>query len=272
MQGNDFPGVEHPERLKYLHRTVQEAERGYSKGDAEDPVYRTRVEELHSYLDELRFTGNGYRAIDTEGETFIDRLSYRTAMAAAITSMYAAEARAFALVRPPGHHAHRDLTHGFCLLNNMALATKQLLENGERVLVLDIDVHHGCGTEELLEGEPNAHMISIYQKGIWPQDKHFTYAENCTHIPLEGRIQNTNYQRVFEEQVLPEIEHFNPSVIGVSLGLDTFSDEQFGWELTPEILRTIRKILQKRQLFGVLEGGYTARNVREGIAAFVEEP
>jgi len=154
----------------------------------------------------------------------------------------------------------------------MALATKQLLDNGERVLVLDLDVHHGCGTEELLENEKDAYMISLYQKDIWPKDAHYVYADNCLHLPLEGKVRDREYLEVFRSRVLPSIESFNPSVIGVSLGLDTFDDEQFAWHLTQQSLREIRKELKKYQIFGILEGGYEPRNVHKGVEAFLQDP
>ncbi len=272
-QGAQFPGREHPNRLEDCTSFLRDAECVFTSGDEDDPSFLDKISSLHEYLEDLHFSEKrGFAPIDEEEETFIDRLSYKTAIAAAMTSIYAAEARGFALVRPPGHHAHRSFTHGYCLLNNMALATKQLLENGERVLVLDLDVHHGCGTEELLENERDAFMISLYQKKIWPEDTHYTYADNCLHLPLEGRVRDREYLEAFQSRVVPAIETFKPSIIGVSLGLDTFDDEQFAWELSTQSILEIRKALQKYQMFGVLEGGYEAENVSKGIKAFVEEP
>ena len=152
----------------------------------------------------------------------------------------------------------------------MAIATKHLLEQGERVLVLDLDIHHGCGTEELLEEEKNAHIISLYQQGIWPGDKHYTFAANCTHLPIEGTVDDKRYLNILREQVLPEIDAWNPTRIGVSLGFDTFIGEQFGWNLTAETIRTIKKMLKERSTFAILEGGYTPSAVRAGIEALIE--
>ncbi len=270
-QGKANPGKEHPERLSLLEDIVFSSEHIFSLGDEEDPELLARIEAMHSYREDLQFQDAG-EAIDDEKETFVDSLAYKAACAGVATSIYAAEAHGFALVRPPGHHAHRELTHGYCLFNNMALAAKTLLENGERVLVLDLDVHHGCGTEELLADEEDACMISIYQKNIWPEANHFAYAQNCTHIPLSGRIRDAEYLHIFEKQVLPEIEEWNPSVIGVSLGLDTFSDEQFGWELTAHAIKRIRQLLKRKQLFAILEGGYTEQAVFDGVCAFLKEP
>lgn len=270
VQGRDFPGPEHPDRFIHLRRRIEQGERAYNKGDEDNADLQTRIEAAHSYAEELRFRGGGIRAIDHEGETFIDRLSYRTACAAVATSIYAAEARGFALVRPPGHHAHHSFTHGFCLFNNMAIATRALLENGERVLVLDLDVHHGCGTEELLEGQEDARMISLYQKDIWPKDEHYTYAENCIHLPLEGKVDDRKYMGIFQREVLPKIEEWDPTVIGVSLGLDTFIEESYGWKLTVQSIREIKRMLGRWQMFGILEGGYTPGAIRAGVTAFIE--
>ena len=273
LQGTQFTGIEHPNRLDLSRELLNNADKVFNSGDEEDPYYLDKITAMHEYIEDLHFDRKrGYKSIDAEEETFVDRLSYKTAIAAVITSIYAAEARCFALVRPPGHHAHRSFTHGYCLLNNMALAAKQLLENGERVLVLDLDVHHGCGTEELLETEKNAYMISIYQKDIWPKDPHYVYADNCLHIPLEGKVSDREYLEAFRNRVLPAIKSFQPSSIGVSLGLDTFDDEQFAWQLTTKSIREIRKALKPYQIFGILEGGYEAENVQKGIEAFLEDP
>ena len=275
IQGATFPGPEHPDRLNLVEELIANAERAYTSEIDEDPEIRAQIEELHSYQDTLQFSGAGTESIDEEGETFIDRLSYRTAIAAAVTSIYTAEAQGFALVRPPGHHAHAAYTHGFCLLNNMALATKNLLKNGERVLVLDLDIHHGCGTEELLEKEPDACMISLYQRNTkrdWPPNEHFLYAKNCQHIPLTGRVDDLQYCTLFEKTVMPSIERFQPTIIGVSLGLDTFQEENYGWKLSKRTIKEIRKFLKGRNIFGILEGGYTEEAVRDGIEAFIEDP
>lgn len=275
IQGRDFPGVEHPNRLSRVWNLMQLAERVYSRDDDQDPEIRSRIEDLHNYIDSIHFTGPGYTSIDEEKETFIDRLTYRAAITAAVTSMHAAEAEGFALVRPPGHHAHADYTHGFCIFNNMALAVNQLINNGERVLVLDIDIHHGCGTEELLEKEKDAKMISLYQRGTkrdWPKKDHFSYAENCQHIPLIGEMNDKRYCKIIDEQVLPSIEKYNPEIIGVSLGLDTFQGELYGWNLTEKSLSHIRKRLKGRRIFGILEGGYTEKALEYGIEAFLEDP
>ena len=271
-QGRDFPGLENRDRFFRLRRMVEEAERVFSKGDEENADLRERIESVHTYVDDVRMSGPEIEAIDHEKETFIDRLSYRTACAAAATSIHAARAEGFALVRPPGHHAHREYTHGFCLLNNMALAVHALEEDGERILVLDLDVHHGCGTEELLDGKKDVAMISIYKKDLWPGDKHLRYAENCTHISLDGKVQDDRYIHVFESEVMPKIDSFNPTIIGVSLGLDTFLEEGFGFDLTSRSITKIRELLKGKKIFGILEGGYTHPSLKNGIEAFLEDP
>ncbi len=271
IQGSSFSGPENPERLDKVYSLIKNGERAYKKGDENDADLIALIESTHNYLDDLRVGRGEIEVVDKEGETLVDYQSFRTACAAVATSIYAAQARGFALIRPPGHHAHGEFTHGFCLLNNMAIATKALIEDGERVLVLDLDVHHGCGTEEILQDEADASMISIYQQDIWPGKDHYTFAQNCTHIPLDGTVDDKRYLRTFKKRVLPQIEKFEPTVIGVSLGLDTFTDESFGWKLTPQTIREIRNMLKGKELFGILEGGYTSSAVRSGIQAFIED-
>ncbi|MBM3204308.1 histone deacetylase family protein [Candidatus Woesearchaeota archaeon] len=271
-QGRDFPGDENSDRLFALRQIIEQAERAFRRGDEENVELIERLERHHSYISDLKVRGPMIQCIDEERETFIDRLSYRTACAAAATSIDAALCEGFALVRPPGHHAHRDFTHGFCLVNNMVIAIEALLENGERPLVLDIDIHHGCGTEELLEEKEDVYMISPYQEGLWPGTNHFCYASNCLHIPLTETLTDRRYQQMFETQVMPAIENWEPSIIGVSLGVDTFYDDKYGGKLSAQTIRRIRQHLKGRRVFGILEGGYTDHSLSEGIHAFLEEP
>ncbi|MDP3728479.1 MAG: hypothetical protein Q8R18_03425 [bacterium] len=274
VQGRDFPGQEHPNRLSRVWNLVQETERVYSRDHDQDPEIRSKIEDVHNYIDTIQYTGPSYTTIDEERETFIDRLTYRAGIAAVVTSIYAAQAEGFALVRPPGHHAHADYTHGFCIFNNMAIAAKQLLKDGERVLVLDLDIHHGCGTEELLKKEPDAKMISLYQRGTkrdWPANNHFTYAKNCDHIPIKGEVHDKRYCKIFDK-ILPTIDAFQPTIIGVSLGLDTFEGEAYAWNLTGKSLQHIRQRLKGRRIFAILEGGYTEIAIEQGLAAFIEDP
>ncbi|MBI5797747.1 hypothetical protein HZA98_02480 [Candidatus Woesearchaeota archaeon] len=270
-EGNNFPGKETPRRLEDLEEHVLSSERAFNRGDEEDPELLERITSVHSYLDDLRVIGPQVETIDEEEETHTDRLSYRTAIAAVATSILAAEMEAFALVRPPGHHAHKDKAHGFCLLNNMAIAALYCAEQGKKVLVLDVDVHHGCGTEEILAGEECAKMISLYKRELWPGKKDFTYAKNCTHLAMGGAMNNKRFLKIIQERVMPEIYAWKPDIIGVSLGLDTFADEQFGWELDEHAITTLRETLKPYRIFGILEGGYISESIYRGVQAFTKD-
>ena len=214
-----------------------------------DPKILKTIRKTHRYG--LRFQTKNVKTpetIDNEDETFFDRNTFRAAYLAVANSLEAAKNASiegtFALVRPPGHHAHRDYTHGFCIFNNMAIVAKYLSHRRERVLVLDLDIHHGCGTEELLEAERNVNMVSIYQKNIWPGNEHYKFARNCVHIPLDNKVNDERFQRIIQRNVVRQLNRVQPSVVGISLGIDTFDEENLGWKLTTDSIIKLQEILR----------------------------
>ena len=150
----------------------------------------------------------------------------------------------------------------------MALATKALVQRGERVLVFDMDVHHGCGTEEILSTVENATMVSFYQADIWPGETHYSDAQNSIRVPIEGDVDDALYAQHIDRYLVPALQRFQPTVVGISLGLDTFRDEIFGWKLTEETICNVKNLLANQRYFGILEGGYEPSSVFYGVRAF----
>src|SRR5207302_244082 len=142
---------------------------------------------------------------------------------------------AFALVRPPGHHAERNRAMGFCLYNNIAVAAAHAIARGlDRVAVVDIDVHHGNGTQWMFYDDPHVLYVSSHQYPFYPgtgaADEVGTGAgEGFTvNVPLEAGATDADYEVVYHEAVVPVLEEFSPQLVLVSAGFDAHERDPLG--------------------------------------------
>ena len=166
---------------------------------------------------------------------------------------------AFSLMRPPGHHAGRSRVSGFCYFNNVALACarERELKRAERVAVLDIDVHHGDGTEELLAGKPDYLFISLHQSPLYPGSG-LRSSGNIVNVPLLEGTSETPYLKELERE-LERILAFKPDLLAVSAGFDTYKEDPIaGLKLEKKSYRALGKMIADTKLkrFAALEGGY----------------
>ena len=157
------------------------------------------------------------------------------------------------------HHARRSSAGGFCIFNDVAVAIKYLLERERlsEILYVDIDAHHGNGTQDIFMGRENVIYISLHQVPLYPGTGLHSQ-NNCYNFPLPPGTQNEEYLHTLDE-ALQIISEFNPDVIALSLGLDTYCEDLLtNFQLTFEAYEKIGEKLKKfRPLFAVLEGGYT---------------
>lgn len=190
---------------------------------------------------------------------------------------------AFVATRPPGHHAERETTMGFCLFGNVAVAAKYALDHHglKRVAVVDFDVHHGNGTQDLLEDEPRAFFASSHQYPLWPGTgaAHETGPhDTILNVPLPPRSGGAVFRREYEDKVFPRVRAFKPELILVSAGFDAHRDdpladllletEDFTW--VTERLCDLADELCAGKLVSCLEGGYNLYALAESVAAHVD--
>lgn len=167
--------------------------------------------------------------------------------------------KSFSLMRPPGHHAGRAELGGFCYFNNIAVAVEKIIKRAGRIAIVDFDCHHGQGTEEIFLGRRDVIYVSLHQRGIYPGTG-LKSIKNSFNFPLAGDTRPLEYLAIFN-QGLEEVKKFQPNLIAVSAGFDTYKEDPIGGlKLELETYREIGKRLKRFDLplFGILEGGYSA--------------
>jgi acetoin utilization deacetylase AcuC-like enzyme len=288
---------ERPARLEAIESGLAEAGLLASCPRIEPrPIDPELVERVHTgeYLQRLRQACQEDRPFIDTPDSGICAESYRIAELAAGGVVEATRRigtgeikRAFCAVRPPGHHAEADRSMGFCLLNNVVIATHVLrAEFGlERVLILDWDVHHGNGTQHLFETEPavlyvslHGHPDTLYPGTGYESETGRGAGEGFTiNVPLLPGTDDAAYREAFEARVIPPIDRFAPELILMSAGFDAhaddpvgnlrLSDEAFAW-----MTRTVVQLADRHadgRILSVLEGGYDLDVLRRCVTEHV---
>lgn len=283
----------HPEQVARLEHILHALEgldlkRVTAPLAADDDLLRVHPE---SHIRDIRSSRptDGFAQID--GDTFMSPGSvdaaYRAAGAAvrAVDLVLGGEApNAFCAIRPPGHHAEAEKAMGFCLFGNAALAAKHALDyHGlKRVAVVDFDVHHGNGTQDLLWDEDRALVITSQQMPLWPgsgrPDETGAY-DNVLNIPLAPGTGGVEMRSAYETQAFPRLRAFRPELIIISAGFDAHQDDplanlnwstgDFAW-ITAELCGIADEVCQGR-IVSTLEGGYDLNALAEATRAHVEE-
>ena len=197
--------------------------------------------------------------------------------------MSGAISNAFCATRPPGHHAEREKPMGFCLFGNVSIAAKYALEHcgAERVAIVDFDVHHGNGTQDLLWNEERTLFCSSHQMPLYPGSGAATETgahSNVLNYPLPEGCSTSTLQAAYDGEIFPTIEAFNPDLILVSAGFDAhradplaglmWETDDFRW-LTRRICDVADKVCDGR-IVSTLEGGYDLDALAASVAVHVE--
>lgn len=177
----------------------------------------------------------------------------------------------FSIMRPPGHHACKNILGGFCYFNNIAISVKKCINNyKKKIAIVDIDCHHGNGTQDIFLGENNVLFISLHQVPLYPGTG-LNSVKNCINYPLPPGTEESKYLKTLE-MAIKDIEKFSPELIAISAGFDTYIKDpltQFNLEINS--YKKISKMISSLGIpvFAVLEGGYS-HDLPECIYSFIE--
>jgi acetoin utilization deacetylase AcuC-like enzyme len=253
------------------------------------PAPRDALLRIHSdrFVETLESAAGS--AVMLDPDTFTSAESWATTQLAAGAAMGAVDAvldgmatRAAALVRPPGHHSSRDLARGFCLVNNVAVAAARALDAGlARVAIVDFDVHHGNGTQEIFEADPRVLYVSTHQWPFYPgtgrADDVGTGAGRgfTVNVPMERGATDADYDVVFEEIVVPVTSLYDPELVIISAGFDAHEEDPIGAmrmsaggfsRLTGRLCAVADRCASGRTVL-VTEGGYNLKALAASLAA-----
>lgn len=281
---------ERPERLEAVLAVLEAEPFKDLKREVAEPVDLWLEAGVHSdaYLAKLQAARPAAGLTQLDADTWISPGSLNAVAAGLGAGLRALEAvmggeadNAFCAIRPPGHHAERETPMGFCLVNSIAIVARmaQKQYGVSRVAIVDFDVHHGNGTQDIFQGDADVFYASSHQAPLYPgtgaMDE--TGVGNICNVPLSPASGGAEMREAYEGIILPKLEAFGPELLLISAGFDAhkrdplanlnWAGEDYAW-VTGRLLDVADKACGGR-VVSMLEGGYDLEGLAEGVAHHV---
>ncbi|MCV6574940.1 MAG: histone deacetylase family protein [Cohaesibacter sp.] len=274
------------EHEKFLFLPREEAQMG-----CREDILRCHPENLVDMLETITPQNEG-ELVSIDGDTTLSSGTFNAAMYAVGASTQAVDEvmtgkvnNAFCGIRPPGHHAESDRAMGFCFFNNAAVAARyaQAKYDAERIAVIDWDVHHGNGTQDIFWDDPSLMYCSTHQMPLYPGTGEWNETGkddegNIVNAPLRAGDGSDHIREAFETRILPNLYNFNPDLVIISAGFDAHlrdplgdlicTEADFSW-MTGKLMDVADKCCDNR-VVSLLEGGYDLHALARSVAVHVD--
>lgn len=272
-------GADHPECPERLHAINDQL---IASGvldhlihyDAE-PASKEQLTQVHTneYVEWVFQQAPTEGLIHLDGDTAMNKFTLNAALHAAGASVQAVDLvmageveNAFCCVRPPGHHAGRSGASGFCIFNNVAVAAAHAIKHHrlQRVAILDFDVHHGDGTEDIFHDNPQVMLCSTFRHPFYPYTGAESGNDHIINVPLAARTSGAEFREAVTQHWLPALDRFQPEFLLISAGFDAHYEDDMGGLALKEadylwVTETLKQVAKKHaqsRIVSILEGGY----------------
>ena len=286
-------GPEHPERparLNAIQDRLIASRMEFVVIQYDAPmIQRVHLDRVHDpdYVSRILTEAPQEGILKLDSDTFMMPKTLNAALRAAGAVVYGVDLvmkgeadSAFCSIRPPGHHAERNRAMGFCYFNNVAVGAAYALDvHGlDRVAIIDFDVHHGNGTEEIFKDDPRILFCSSFQHPFYPFTGHETETEHIVNIPLSAGTDGKIFQQQVETHWLPALEIFKPQLVMISAGFDAHAEDEMGQLRLREtdyawVTTQLKRIADKNadgRIVSTLEGGYALDALGRSVIAHLD--